>query len=460
MENKELKKLINEIKEDDLLTLEEEIFFKEDIPNLDNEEIRILTEKAQRTLFENYKRKINYKNIWKNVMAVTVMAFMVTFVVVVILDRSYNYSSGQEPFIQNEDDLYVLNEPITKHNKNNSHITLQSLVLDTKNNLIYASIEGEGTVPKEEGKLTISGEEKNSNSNYLGGDSTNWILGHDFKSKTKFNYKEGETIEYTITTSDNEDITFDVNLKKLQGELDCSQLGLNEIKEDIAIIGRIEEKNNILDLKLSSVIEGNGANVMYYGEEYPINEYETGIKLKDSNGKVVKGKQIQYGDKFNHFEFDTTSLVKPYTIIVPKVTISISGNIENSKKIKINLPEKGVEKIEKTVELCGENYNNMTKNTTVTIKDIEKIGNNEYSINVDFPQNTNNKIKISSIELNPNKEILSKNEDFSNYVVELNEKSIMDKVIVKPRDSKKNTIEFRIQPQYYSVEGNWQLNIK
>lgn len=459
MGNKELKKLIKNIREEDLLTLEEEIFFKEDIQNLDSEKLRVLNEEVKNKLYKNSEFKINYKNIFKSTMMVSIMTLIVIFVVIGILDMSYNYSSGQELYTKSKEDVYVLEEPITKISNKNQNLTLQSLVLDTKNNLIYVTVEGMGLKPKEEGKLTINKEEKESNSNYLG-EGDNWILGHEFKSKTPYKYKQGDNIDYTITTDSNEKITFSVKLKKVQGELDCSQLGINDIKESIAIIGRVKENNNVLDLKLSSVIEGNGADVRYYGEEYSIDEYETGIKLKDSKGKLVKGKQIKHGDKFNHFEFDTTDLAKPYTIIVPKVTINIRENLENSRKIKLKLPKKGKEKINKNLELSIANYNNIKDNKAVNIKDIEKVGENKYSINIEFPQNKDNKIKISSISLNPDRDIFTKKEAFSTYSIDLNEKAIMDKIIIKPKDKQKNIIEFRVSPKYYTVEGNWLLTIK
>lgn len=473
MEDKDIKKVIKDMKNDEnlmseILSMEEEIFFNKDIPNIE-EDIKLKILKASHEKIEEYemtnkeknknianKKNGIYKKILLSVASLVLVLVLGTPVVKAVIEKSYNYVPGQEQLFQSEGNIYVLESPITKV-VNGQSITLENITMDIKNKSIYTKTEGTGLEPKEEGYINVGEYEGSTKLYSIAGGGENWSLGHKFDGD--FTYTEGEKIIYTLVLSNEEKVSFEVNLKKSTGVVDYSKLGPADDKEDISIVAIFNEKDNILDVNLTSTIKGSGAQIKSYGREFVGDEYETGVQLKDVNGKIVKGKLIHHGDRANHFEFDTQDLVKPYTIEVPKVTVSIFGVMEDDGTVKLELPNKGMKDVNKIVNIKGDNYLGMEKNNTIKITTIEKIEDDSYKIDFDFQQNENNRVKIKEITLDPKVGGLLNRKDFSGWSNDIDEGEITRSIIVYVDNKNKKTLEFKVRPSDFIVEGNWKIQI-
>lgn len=455
MEDKVIKKIVENINEEERLILEEEIFFENKIPNLDEEKISKIKFKSieKLNLLENHKK--NYKNIIKNTCAAIAIIVFIFPVIMLLIENSYSYTPEVNNLGLIEGGYFVLDKSISKE-IDEQNLELKSFIWSNNEDMIYITVEGDGTNKIVDGIISVNDKNIHSNSYAISNSSEKWSLGQRFF--TDIDYNEGDNIRYIIRQSDGKEVEFDLNLVMPEGDVDYKKLGPNNIKEGIAIIGIINEAENLLDIKFGSVVEGKEANVVCYGNEFRADEYDSGIILKDSKGSIVKAKEVNSEDKTYHFEFDTTDLVKPYSVIIPKVTLEVNNTSNKYEVIKVKLPKEGSNQINKEIKLSGSNYIGMFNNKIVNITNINKVGNNSYELNLDFPQNKDNKINISSVSMIPVSSIWKPKNDFDGYSESLDANSILKKIIIEPKNNE-DTLRFILQPNHYIVEGNWVLDV-
>lgn len=494
MEDKDIKKIIDNIKEnanlnvngesnydEQILKIEEEVFFSniDDIDNdikenikvnvydkLDKEESTVTNMNIKKYYQIKNNKKYNYSKIAGIIVILSVTLLIGAPVVMATINNFYNYIPSTGSVVKSEGKVYIIENKIDENIKG-IDINIECFTIDTGSNSILVKIEGKSQVnlsDKERERLLELFERATIN---IGGTTLKSSdLGEgwgdkEFTSTNEFNgdfeYIQGDKITYTIYFDDNIQKDFDIKVKEAKTIDDYSKLGPSDKKEGILITAMIEEKDNILDVTFLNRTEISNGDIMSYGKEF-VNEYETGVTLKDSTGKVVDGKLIFHNDRSNHFEFDTTNLIKPYIINIPQVNISAYGVIKESEKIKIKLPKEGILEFNKKVKLKHDNDKIVESNDLVNIKSIEKTNNNEYNIELDFPNNRNSKIKIRSISLDATRKLFGR--DFTGYGSVISEEGIMENASIEPESSIKKSIEFVIHPNEYIIEGNWNIEIK
>lgn len=458
MENRLTEKIIANLSEEEILSLEELMFFNKDVPPLDNELVSKIKIKS-RIKYNNInnKKKINIKKIIRNFSLVLGITISFGLVATMIIEKGYSYTSEQSELLPDTKNMSVMEHVITI-NDDKRYLSLQSVIWSQKDKAIFTTLEGEGPIPSEDVKVSINGNIVSSNSYCLSSGGESWRLGNVFNVDSQ--YQEGDKITYLLKDSDGEDITFDVELVKFESDFDYNDLGPSNVKEGIAIIGVVKEENDILDVNFTSVIEGKDAKVIKYCEELASNESESNIVLVDANGKEVAGKEVYHGNRFNNFQFDTENLVKPYKIHIPKVTLGIYDMSQKSEVIRLPLPKDEKIEIDKEIKLSGSNYIGMDNNRTVKIVDIEKIDDKSYGINIEFPKNIENNIKISTVRFSPVSNIINHKNDFIGYGEELDENNILNRIVIETTNKNERNIRFDIKPKYYIVEGNWELDIE
>ena len=395
-----------------------------------------------------------FKNILLKTYTIIAIIVLLIPIIMLLIEKSYIQESNN--LIPNKESTYELKNSIVKE-QNGQILNLQSFIWSNEQGYIYTTLEGEAQNPIVEGTILINNREIPASTYDLSNGDNYWRLSQSFK--ISIDYNQDYNIIYKIKQPDEKEVSFDLNLVKAENGIDYKKIGPNNIKEGIAIIGIINEKGNTLDVKLGSVVEGKESQVTCYGNEYRIDEYDSGIILKDAKGTTVKAKEIYSGDEKNHFEFDTTDLVKPYSLIVPKVTLGVNNTQNNDEIIKLKLPKEDSKEINKNVKLSASNYIGMDKNNLVKLVDINKLGDNCYEISIDFPQNKNNKIKISTVGVDSVTSKFQPNKDFNGYGEILDEENILKKIIIEPEYKDNNIIRFTVHPKYYIIEGNWRLEV-
>lgn len=458
MENKIIKKLINNLSEEEVLSLEELLFFQENVAEIDSEMVSNINIKSK-SKYNNIKpkKKIKLSKIIANIAVLLCIIVFCGSVAMLIIEKGYSYTSKQSELLPNTKNMSVLEHVVTI-NENEKYLSLQSVIWSQKDKAIFTTLEGEGDLPSEEVSILINDKVINASSYCLSNGDGSWRLGNIFN--VDFKHNEGDKITYLLKDDNGEEISFNVNLVKSQGEFNYNDLGPSNVKEGIAIIGIINEEEDILDVNFTSVVEGKNAEVIKYCENFASNESESNIVLRDANGTEVVGKEVYHGNRFNNFQFDTKNLVKPYTINIPKVTLGIYDLSKNSETIRLPLPKNEKIDINKEIKLSGKNYIGMDNNRTVKIVDIDKIDDKSYSINMEFPKNTGNDIKISTVRFNPVSNIINDQKDFIGYGEELDKNNVLKKIIIETTNSDESYIRFDIKPKYYIIEGNWELDIE
>ena len=340
-------------------------------------------------------------------------------------------------------------------NEEDKYLSLQSVIWSERDNAIFTTLEGEGALPRVEGSILINDKIINSSSYCLSNGEGSWRLGNMFN--VNFKHNEGDKITYVLKDDNGEEMSFNVNLVKSKSEFNYSDIGPSNVKEGIAIIGTINEKDDILDVNFTSVVEGKDAEVIKYSEELASDGLASNIVLTDANGNEVVGKEVYHGNRFNNFQFDTKDLTKPYKIHIPKVTLGIYDINGNSEVVRLPLPKDEKIELDKEIKLSGNNYIGMDNNRSIKIVDIEKIDDKSYGINVEFPKNIENNIKISTLRVNPVSNIIDNKKDFIGYGEELDKNNILKKIIIETTNNNEKYIRLDIKPKYYIVEGNWEL---
>lgn len=471
MEDKDMKKLINEIIKDkdldkEISNLEEEIFFSEDIPSINEDEKNMIKNKVYAKL-DNKNSSNKRSNILKfpkkyiKVASIGILIFGVvtcgTPIARAVIENIYKYNQSVGSMVESTGSVYVLEKPISK-NIDGRNITLESLVLDIGNKQLITKTIGEGTQVERSASIKI-GENIIESNNYsqAWGDTT-WMISHEFSGD--FEYKNGETIVYTLLSKDDKKIDFEVKLNEATSVSDYSSLGSTDTKSKVSITAVSVEDNNVLDVNFIDKIEGNNSNIYSYGKAFYSDEYDTGVVLKDVNGKVVRGKLIHHGDRGNHFQFDISNLTKPYTIEIPSITANMYGTLEGDK-IKLSLPKEGSLDLNKEIILNGTNEKIVKENDKVLVKSIEKFEDNQYKINFEYPKNSSSEFKISDLSFYGVKGILGMNRDFSGYSSDINvDSEILESIIIEPNNKNKTNIEFNVYPKEYKIEGNWKIIIE
>ncbi|MGL5693280.1 MAG: hypothetical protein ACRCXA_04325, partial [Peptostreptococcaceae bacterium] len=352
-------------------------------------------------------------------------------------------------------EVYTLESPIVK-NIDGRKLELENIILDLGNNTITTKIIGPKVEDKSSMKIGNVTLESNEYSQGSGGGI--WVTSHSFSGE--FDYKENDNITYKLTSADSNYIEFSTKLKKVESTSDYKNLGNSDIKNKVAITAISTQDKNILDVNLIAKVEGKYANVYSYGKEFYKDEYDTGIILRDSSGKIIKGKLVHHGDRGNNFKFDVTDLVKPYTIEIPSVTLDMYGSLEG-EEISLNLPIENSEDINKEIRLKGSNELIISENDRVVIKSIENIDENQYKINFDYPENDNSKFKISNLRIDSVKGNLTGKRDFTGYSSDLNvDTEVLDSIIFETENKSKDSVKFKLYPNNYKVEGSWKITIE
>lgn len=479
MGEKDIKKIIDNIKnskylEEEILKIEEEIFFREDIPKLSNDDKLIIKNMVSEKMSDKdisstndinskkashkiYKRKSKFMKV-ATITGLVIGAITIGYPIAAsIIDNFYNYIPNEGSVVQSVGDVYILEKPIIQ-SIDSKEIKLESMIFDLGNKTITTKIIGKDIAIKDKSTIKVGNATLESEGYSRAGGGYDWTIWYEFGGEFEYN-GEGNII-YTITSADGENIEFNTKLKKVESTSDYKNLGNTDVKNKIAITAISTEEENILDVNFIDKIEGNTANINSYGKIFYNDEYDTGVVLKDANGKVVKGKWINHGDRSNNFQFDTTGLVKPYTINIPSVTLGMFGVLEG-EEIKLELPSKDSISVNKEIILKGKNESIVSENNKVIIKSIEKIEGNQYKINFEFPKNSQSDFKISDVDVDAYIGVFRNNPDFSGYISDFDlDTEALKYIIFEPENKYKNTVKFKLYPYNYKVEGDWNIVIK
>ncbi|MEF9990701.1 MAG: hypothetical protein RRZ84_02270 [Romboutsia sp.] len=474
MEDKDIKKIIDESKNTEDLELELSVFFNDDIKDIneyDKEKIKMkVYEKIEdennnkedkniisinSKINSKDKRKLNYKKRIGIVASIVIVLAVGTPVAKAIIDKMYSYIPGEGAILNNGSGVYVIDNPIEKEVDGNI-LKLESLTIDTINNTIYTRVNGNESKPTKEASIKIGGKIINTDNRSLGWGGETWLLGHVFTEN--FDYDENSLVVYSIKLENGNNVDFEAHLKNAKSVSSYSELGPTNTKENISITAIIKEEENNLDVNFLSLVEGLNADVRYYGKENYIDKFSTGVVLRDVNGKTVNGELIHHGDRANNFNFDISNLTKPYTIEIPQVGINIYGTTYPTT-VKVDLPKKGKLDINKDIELKDDNKY-LSKNNIVSIVNIVKNQNNIYELKLHFPKNKDSNIKISNIGIRATRSLFNIKRDFSGYGSIIGEYSIVETISIEPDDKNTKTLEFEITPHEYIVEGNWSITIE
>lgn len=459
MEDKDIKNIIKDINnksdlEEEVLKLEEEIFFHENIPSIDEEEKL----KIKNMVSQKIDDKRNFKASRKYLKIASITALLIGSMTIMypvaanIIDKLYNYIPSEGKIVESVGEVYILENPVVE-NLDKNKVKLENLILDLGNKTITTTVKG--IELKEESTIKIGDTTLESDEYSQAGGDGSFTTSYGFSGE--FEYKENSNITYTVTSDNGSNVVFNVKLKKIQSISDYKSIGNTDVKNKVAITAMSIQDNNILDVNFIAKVEGKDTDVYSYGREFYKDEYDTGVVLRDSNGKTVKGKLIHHGDRGNNFQFDTTNLIKPYTIEIPSVTLDMYGVLEG-EEIKLDLPDEKNGNLNKEIILKGSNPLILSKNDKVVIKSIESIGEGEYKINFEYPKNDSSEFKISNLSVNASKNILSGKRDFTGYSSDFNvDTEVLDSVTFEVENKTKKTVKFKLYPKNYKVEGNWKI---
>ncbi|MGL5312086.1 MAG: hypothetical protein ACRC92_02450, partial [Peptostreptococcaceae bacterium] len=239
MEDKEIKKLVENINEDDRLILEEEIFFQDKVPNLDVEKISRIKSKSIEMLESYEKGKKNFKKIIISLCTAVAIIIFIIPVIMLLIENSYSYTPKENSIKLIEDDYFILDSSIAK-DEYEQNLELKSFIWSNNENMVYVTVEGDGTTPIVNGTILVNDKKIYSNSYALSNGEEKWSLGQRFF--TNVDYNEGDSIKYIIKQNDGNEIEFDFNLIMPEGDVDYKKLGPNSVKDGIAIIGIINEE--------------------------------------------------------------------------------------------------------------------------------------------------------------------------------------------------------------------------
>ncbi len=466
MEDKDIYQIIDELIKSEL---ESDIEINEDeIFNNKLESNYRLDDKSKDRIKENIKESImvgksNKKlGLKKIIIAVSIVCVLIVspLAVKAIVDKVYNYVDSTGQVIKSDAVVYKLENPITKE-ENNNKITLESFVLNTKDKTVNMKISGIGRIPKKDCTTINIGNENIDTTSYSLGSG-----GDEWQYEVRSNYKNDYSNENIVVSLELEDKTnFKLNfaLIKSNSVSSYNDLGPSDIKNNIEIVSVIKEKNGILDVNFISPIEENQLKVKDFGNAYNYDE-KTGtcdyeIILRDKNGKEVKGKIVEHGDRSNNFTFDTSNMDKPYKIIIPKITVEPYGEVGSSKIIKLPIPKNGeIINLNKDVVVNNRDYGFDIENNSFKIKKVKRYDEN-IRIYLDF--NKNNKVlkrRTINIEM-PGGLFGISYDGCSMTFTKKTKDAILDIIDVTPQDINKRNMKIKFNDGEFVVYGPWEIEV-
>lgn len=418
-----------------------------------------------------YINKNNKKHNYKRKLAIasTIGILLITapFVAKASIEKLYKYIPGEGNVMAAEGKLYILEESITKQ-KGNADITLSGVVFNEEANEIEVKVEGEFAEPNKHAKINVNGKSKLGEGYITSGSSggrepDKWIYKYTFKYKEKYN---DDNINIEVSWDDGRSVDYDIKLKEAKSNSDYKDLGITDTKLNIGITGFVKEKENVLDVNFVSDIRPTNEGLYYGMIEYPTDDWSLNretegiITLTDSQGKVVKGKLIRHEDRENHFRFDTSGLVKPYTINIPHINILTRGEVAISDEIELNIESYMVEtNINKVIEL--KDIDDLYKYGNKKVKLIKGVKNgNIYNIELEYIYDKTNPIKIEWISMVPSGKSIKEEEWFdsgtSTSYIDENKVQISFEL---PYEND-NKLYIKLKDNAYAIEGNWNLVIE
>lgn len=418
-----------------------------------------------------YINKNNKKHNYKRKLAIasTIGILLITapFVAKASIEKLYKYIPGEGNVMAVEGKLYILEESITKQ-KGNADITLTGVVFNEEAKEIEVKVEGEFAEPNESANITINGKNKLGKGYITYGSSDGrepdkWIYKYTFKYKEKYN---DDDMNIKISWDDGRSVDYDVKLKEANSNSDYKNLGVTDTNLGISITGFVDEKENILDINFVNDIKPINEGIYYGMIGYPIDDWSLNretegiITLTDANGKVAKGKLIRHEDRENHFRFDISDLVKPYSINIPSISVLTRGEVATSDEIELDIEANLVETyINKIVEL--EFIDDLYKYGNNEVKLIKGVKDgNRYTIELEYIYDETNPIKIEWISMVPSGKSIKEEEwfDTGTSASAIGENRVQISFELPYQND--NKLYIKLKDNAYKIEGNWNLVIE
>ncbi|GAA0182231.1 hypothetical protein SH2C18_46440 [Clostridium sediminicola] len=332
------------------------------------EKLNVKEDKKEETKYINKRKKSRRRMKFSKIAAAILIIFGLLFVaypneVIAVLKKPLNYIPGINTVMDSEEssERYVLEKPISI-NQDGMKIELMSVIVQNDDNYIFVNARGndEKIFSEENGYKSINmlvkfrnGQVYNlkSGSMFSGGNDwnasyNNWSDVNEKNIKSRFLYKEGDTIEVIIGTEDK--VNIPVTLIKAPSFEDYSEIGPTTEVNDISVTAIPSFDDNDLTINLASPkIQGQMIDQYALSPDFSFNQdrfkykgiLNERIALYDDYGNLVKGKGVgSYTPPLSEFHFDITeSVSNKFKLVIPY--IKMKYNID--KKFRIKLPEVG-----------------------------------------------------------------------------------------------------------------------
>lgn len=371
--------------------------------------------------------------------------------------------------INSDQIIYSLKKPITKK-VSGLTVTLKDILYDESNEIISVSIEGNGNFPSNKSILKIGNHKLKSKESYISeADSikTNayWDGTYYFKYNKAY---QGEDLNFKLKLDNKKEAEFNCKLTEGKAINNIEDLGPTSKDKGIEITAVVEEEKNKLDVTLlNNELEeiafinygqNPNENLKYFGADEGI------LILEDAKGNISKGKIDVNKDNnnYNRFTFDTTNLVKPFTIKIPELQVTISTIGENKGLISSETLELPIPVDNEEIKL-NENINLQTNNKLFKDSDNEvnilsiKRNNEECTVVLEYPNKDDKAVNLLECLIIPSMKGMEWFEGGLSTTVNSDDTR---EITFKIPDINSDKIFVKIIGSDYKIKGDWDIVIE
>ncbi len=434
IEEKEIFNLMDGISAEDLVNILTEIPMDDDLEISKKIRQEIKNKTFQKIGIRPVKRKLK-----RNLALAVAASLLVTLLGISSVDtddvwaklqKALQYIPGINIVMENKEkeiERYVLSKPIEQR-ISDGYVKIKGVIIDE--NYAIIAIKGSNLIKYKDNLFfrNAAGERFKIDGYRLGG--SNFWEGEFFYRGWIKDIKDLE-----LVFPDAQKTAIPLPLVKAKSYQSYAEMGPTVIVNGISITAiAIQEKNKIKINLVSPPIAG--ARIDFYG--FGMNAL--GITLKDRNGRnyPVSREPGGFSPPLSEFIFDTeTAKTRDFTLSIPYVGIVYN---DEQQTLKVDIPEKGTSKINKTVKLAG---------FPIDFEKIEKIADNiiRIYINVHFDE----KAKAS---------LRSFNLDKMSWSAKMDEKNGAYKILEFEVAPNQRSVKLDLKEPLVIKKGPWEIQIK
>lgn len=346
------------------------------------------------------------------------------------LQRALQYIPGMNIVVEDKEkqmERYVLRSPVERK-AGKSFMKIEGVVIEENQALV--NITASFIHFKDSSVYFRNKEGQQLKLEFRGGssDGTKWDGTFYYSGRVR----DAEDLE--LVFAGEETIVFPLALEKAKSYSSYAEMGPTANVNGISITAIAAEENNQTKINLvSPPIEG--ARIDYYG----LGHGSAGITLKDKNGRNYPVfKDSGFTIPLAEFYFDTgTAGTQDFILSIPYVGLVY---YDEQETIKIDIPEQGMAKINKTVKLAG---------FPVDFEKIERLDKDTVRVHVDVHYDKKAKASLRGFNL-----------DKQSWGGEMDEKTGALRTLEFDVASYRRSVALRLKEPLVIKQGPWEMNIK